>query len=86
MLLAEPAIWVSREQDSDPDPRISEFVRDRLARRYNPTWSKLLDGWAELLLGPGKVGTIRAFGTRAGVDAEFEIQKTTAFSWRGGIR
>ncbi len=86
LLLAEPAIWVSRTEDADHDPRIPEFIREKLARRYNQTWSKLLDGWAELLVGRDKAGTLRAFGTTAGVDATFEIQKTTAFSWRGGIR
>ncbi len=86
LLLVEPTIWVSRTENIDHDPRISQFVREKLARRYNPTWNKLLDGWAELLVGNEKVGTLRAFGTTSGVDAVFEIQKTTAFSWRGGVR
>ena len=86
LLLAEPAIWVFGTRDTDHDPRVPEFIRDKLARRYNPTWSKLLDGWAELLVGRDKACTLRAFGVNAGVDAAFEIQKTTAFSWRGGTR
>jgi hypothetical protein len=86
LLLAEPAIWVPRTKDANPDPRIPVFIREKLARRYNPIWSKLLDGWAELLVGQEKAGTLRAFGITSGVDAAFEIQKTTAFSWRGGVR
>jgi hypothetical protein len=86
LLLVEPTIWVFRTEDNDNDPRVPEFIREKAARRYNPTWNKLLDGWAELLVGGGKACTLRAFGITSGVDAAFEIQKTTAFSWRGGTR
>jgi hypothetical protein len=86
LLLAEPTIWVPRTEDTDHKPSIADFVREKLARRYNPTWSKLFDGWAELLIGKEKAATLRAFDTTSGVDAAFEIQKTTAFSWRGGVR
>ena len=86
LLLAEPTIWVSRVEGTDHNPRIADFVREKLARRYNPTWNKLFDGWAELLIGKDKAAILRAFDTTSGADAAFEIQKTTAFSWRGGVR
>jgi len=85
-LIAEPTIWVEDFENDALRGGVKEFVRERLARRYNLTWNKILDGWADLLVGDSEAVQVCAFGTGEGVDAVFEIGRTTAFSWRGGIR
>ncbi len=85
-LLIEPTIWID---DSGGKPMCDDakaFVRERLAARYNTYWNQLLDGWVDLLVGDAESVELRAFSGASGVDAAFTIAKTTAFSWRGGVR
>jgi hypothetical protein len=58
-----------------------DWRRERWAQRYNQRWAAIIDAWAKLLA-PSDSTTVRAFGvkTGAGVDAEFVIGATTAWS------
>jgi len=85
-LVIEPTVWVADFEDQMLRNKVKEFVRERLASRYNPSWNKLLDGWSHLLVGDSDTAELRAFGNASGVDAAFTISRTTAFSWRGGVR
>lgn len=85
-LLIEPTIAIDEAVARPLPDDVKEFVRERLALRYNATWNQILDGWADVLIGRANSGEIRAFGRGDGLDAVFSISRTTAFSWRGGIR
>ena len=73
--------------DSLPDRRISEdvkeFHRQRAAARYNKKWNQLLVAWSTLITGGENTAKLSAFHIADGVDAVFEINRTTAFSRRG---
>ncbi|MDO9562052.1 MAG: SIR2 family protein [Bradyrhizobium sp.] len=60
-----------------------EFVRERRARRRNREANALLDGWIVLVVGIQSSVRVRAFGIGDGIDAEFEILRTSGFSGRG---
>src|SRR4030042_5551642 len=61
-LLIEPTIWVELTDD-DLVFRISrEFIKERLARRYNAVWNSIVEAWANLLTCGQKECTLRAFG------------------------
>ena len=85
-LVVEPTVWVDEIEDRVQRDNAKAFVRERLACRYNTTWSKMLDGWAEVLLGDSDSAELLAFGTPNGTDAMFRISRVTGFSWRGGVR
>ncbi len=85
-LLVVPEIWVSPLKD--PSAQRTEqitagaFIRQKSARRWNPTANTLLDAWVHLLCvdpGPRQVKTWN-LGQAEGVDPEFEIAGHTAFS------
>jgi hypothetical protein len=82
-LLLDPTIWVEQVQDETAKAAAKEFVRDRLARRYNATWNSVLDGWVGVVVGADAEAEIRTFGIGDGVDAAFNIGRVTAFSHRG---
>lgn len=79
-LLFEPTTWI----ESLPGRRVSddekEFHRERAARRYNKVWNQLLASWAQVLTAGQHIARLSAFNTSSGVDAEFQIGSTTAFS------
>ena len=85
-LLIEPTVWIERAPGEPMDDISKEFVRDRLARRYNHTVNALFDAWIEVITGGADEMTVQAFGAIEGVDAAFTIQGTTAFSRRTGGR
>lgn len=79
-LLLNPTIWAERAaEDSDANKR-KEFIRARLARRYNRQWAEALDGWIAALIGTENETTVSAFGGVYGIDADFTLQRQTAFS------
>lgn len=83
-LILEPTIWVEKTDDDVLYEAGKEFIRERLASRYNPKWNELLDAWSYLILqGQPKVD-VRAFAIGDGVDAAFTISSPTAFSKREG--
>ena len=84
-LVLEPTVLGSRVSGdhTDEERRLrKEFVRERLATRYNKKWNQLLDAWIGVLSGRNDEWTVTAFGLTAGVDASFTIHATTGFSRR----
>jgi hypothetical protein len=84
-LLIEPTIATQLPADASDDvvELTREFVRERRARRHNPLANALLDGWIKLIVGPEPSLRLKTFGIADGVDAEFEILRTSAFSGIG---
>lgn len=83
-VLLEPMI-VTELPDDAPDDIVEttrEFVRERRARRHNPMANALLEGWISLIFGDETKLRSRTFGIGDGVDAEFELLRTSAFSGR----
>jgi hypothetical protein len=60
-----------------------EFVRERRARRHNRFANAMIEGWITLIVGHGPSVRLRSFGIADGIDAEFEILRTSAFSGIG---
>lgn len=83
--LIEPTVHAHMPADTDYESRdkAKDFVRERLASRYNRHWNALLDVWSALLVGSNSEITLRAFTEDDGADAAFCIQRTTGFSRRG---
>ena len=82
--LLEPIV-VTEVPDDAPDEvveAVREFVRDRRARRHNRVANALLDGWISLIVGGEQSVRRRTFDISDGVDAEFELLRTSAFSGR----
>lgn len=81
-LLIEPTIWVE-PTDNDRVFEISrEFIKERLATRYNAVWNSIVEAWANIITCGQKECTLRAFGISDGCDASFSVSRVTAFSWR----
>ena len=81
-LLLEPMVETELPEDA-PDEVIEttrEFVRARRAGRHNRMANALLDGWISLVFGDAQSVRLRAFDIGDGVDAEFELLRTSAFS------
>jgi len=82
-LVLEPTVLGSKPSEDDTiadRQRRKEFVRERLATRYNKKWNELLDAWISVLSGGSDRWTVTTFGLTQGVDASFEIHATTGFS------
>ncbi len=84
-LLIEPTIATELAIDTPDDiaELTREFVRERRARRHNRFANALLDGWIKLIVGQEPSIRLKAFGIADGIDAEFEILRTTGFSGIG---
>lgn len=80
-LLLEPTIWMTRSDGPRP-AKDMDFVRERRAKRYNGKSNDLLEAWVGVLLGDAQTANFAAFGGVDGVDANFTIGRTTAFSQR----
>ena len=83
-LLLEPMV-VTDLADEAPENEVEatrEFVRERRARRHNRMANALLDGWISLIFGNEQSVQLRAFDIGDGVNAEFELLRTSAFSGR----
>lgn len=71
-----PLPW--RLHGADP---VADWRRERWANRYNSKWSMLLDAWAGLLVsGPEDAPKAIGLSDRPGVEAEFRMSRTTAWS------
>jgi hypothetical protein len=84
-LLLEPMIITDVPPDATEDQveLTREFVRERRARRRNRDANAMLDGWITLVVGKGASIRLRAFDIGDGIDAEFEVLRTSGFSGRG---
>ena len=80
--LIEPTIWFERSDDNNVFNEAREFVRKRLATRYNVQWNQIIDGWVYMFLGDDDQREVRAFGISDGVDAPFTLSGVTGFSRR----
>jgi len=67
---------------ADQQRQAAEFVRERLATRYNRDYNRLLEAWVGLLARGGEPRTVRTWNLPdgAGVDPAFELYSVTAFS------
>ena len=81
-LLIQPMVMTDLPEDAPEDvvEATREFVRERRAGRHNRMANALLDGWVSLIFGSEQSVRCRAFGIGDGVDAEFELLRTSAFS------
>ncbi|MBI4558201.1 MAG: SIR2 family protein [Candidatus Hydrogenedentes bacterium] len=82
-LVFEPTIWTAAQSGENGDEakaRGREFVRERLASRFNRAWNAVVDAWANILTGGQPEAEIRAFGKGDGIDAVFTISRKTAYS------
>ena len=84
-LLIEPTIATDlpAEASEDVAETVREFVRERRARRHNRLANALLEGWISLIVGREVSVRLKAFCIGDGIDAEFEILRTSAFSGVG---
>ena len=85
-LLLQPTILVEWPEDA-PEAvfeATKEFVRERQALRRNAAANGLLDGWISLVCGDEAQVRLRTFGIGDGVDAEFELLRTSGFSGAAG--
>ena len=85
-LLMEPTVWVERTNDDGMFLKTREFIRNRLAGRFNVQWNRVIEGWTRVFVGNAEEREIRAFGIADGVDAAFTISSVTAFSRREVMR
>lgn len=88
-LVFEPTVWVEhpaedeeKQRKQELDVKTREFIRARLAGRFNVKWNDLLHAWSNILTGGDSESEIRAFGISDGVDAVFKISSVTGFSKR----
>lgn len=84
-LLIEPTIATDLPNDAPEATAeaVREFVRERRARRHNRLANALLEGWITLICGREASVRLKTFGIGDGIDAEFEILRTSAFSGIG---
>jgi hypothetical protein len=85
-IVIEPSVYLEDIKNENDVNDAKDFVRERLARRYNSQWNQLLDAWATLLFGKERTIQLRSFGCGSGVDATFLISRTSGYSWKGGAR
>lgn len=81
-LLLEPSVWTDRSEDMAAGNATKEFVRERLAVRYNRLSNATIDGWIKVLTGGNGSRELRAFGIGDGIDAVFSLSDKTAYSER----
>lgn len=86
-LLIEPTVATDLPADPPVDVAevVREFVRERRARRHNRLANALLEGWISLIVGREPSVRLKTFGIGDGIDAEFEILRTSAFSGIGKL-
>jgi hypothetical protein len=81
--LIEPTIWVERTDDDALFAQSREFIRARLAGRFNPKWNEIVEAWSHIITDGQGQSEVKAFGIGDGADASFTISALTAFSKRG---
>jgi hypothetical protein len=81
-LMVEPTVWYGEPTEPQTRGAAREFVRRRLAARFNRVSNSILDSWVDVLSGGQREFEVRAFGIADGIDAVFTISSVTAFSRR----
>lgn len=84
-LLLDPVVIADLGADAPEDviETSREFVRERRARRHNRFANAMIEGWITLIIGREPSIRLKSFGIADGIDAEFEILRTSAFSGIG---
>lgn len=81
-LLLEPTVYVPKPENETERARSAEFIREKLARRYNRQWNAFLDAWVAFLLKDSRERPFRTLNIQDGIDAEFSLGRVTGFSRR----
>ena len=82
-LLLEPTIYFDEPRTEEERYVAADFVRERLAARYNRQWNSILEAWISIIIGNRDERQLNAFGISDGIDASFTVAKVTGFSRRG---
>jgi hypothetical protein len=84
-LLITPTVWLDKPDDiTNTEMDVAdEFVRERLATRYNNKYNSIMDGWISILVGDKDNRDFTAFGIQDGIDAKFILSRGTAYSMKG---
>lgn len=80
-LLLDPSVWVDWPEDEALTPVRTAFVNAHYEKRYNRQANNILAAWVAYLIGTER-RTLTPFGDIAGVNAAFEVEPVTAFSYR----
>lgn len=84
-LLLDPGIYIDWGEDAKKQDRdkAKEFVRERMASRYNKTANAILDNWKAILIGDGDTPiTLTAVPNDGGIGALFSISPVSGYSGR----
>jgi len=81
-LLIEPTVHFAKPNTRVERFLCADFVREKLATRYNRQWNSLIEAWLVFLMEDREDTTVRAFGISDGIDASFTLNKVTAFARR----
>jgi hypothetical protein len=81
-LLIEPAVYFGDVTKTEQRYIAADFVRERLATRYNRQWNALMEAWIALIMADRKELQVAAFGIGDGIDASFTVGRITGFSRR----
>ena len=94
-LVFEPTVKIQDDQEEEIERNseaeskriesVKEFIRERSAKRYNFVLNNLLEGCTAALCGvdnKSNSATFQSLGISDGIDAKFEVCRTTAYSKR----
>lgn len=82
-LVADPSVALMLGPDEIPPQECKDFVRSRLAGRYNAKLNALLNAWSLVLFGEESAIDVTPLDVEEGVNALFTVERLTGFSWRG---
>jgi len=79
-----PSVWLDRPEDSTVEEIdiADEFVRERLAIRYNTKYNDIIDAWISIVVGNNDISEFSTFGIQDGADANFLVSRGTAYSYK----
>ncbi|MEX1014330.1 MAG: SIR2 family protein [Candidatus Paceibacterota bacterium] len=84
-LLIEPTVFADYGDVTEEEKIfVGEYIRERLATRYNKVADDLINYWSIILTGGKKSKQLKCFDMNNGINAEFKINAKTAFSWQKG--
>ena len=84
-LLLDPGIYIDWGEDAEKQDRdkAKEFVRERMAGRYNKIANTILDNWKAILIGEGETPiTVNSVTNDGGIGAIFRISPVSGYSGR----
>lgn len=81
-VLMEPTVDFGKPSTREEQFACANFVREKLATRYNRQWNALIDAWIGFLIEDRQEHQIHAFQINDGIDASFTFTRVTAFTRR----